>query len=205
MDGRAPDLMFLCAPGRIRTCDTRFRRAVLYPLSYEGGDLSETAPRPDTNGGGLQACCRQGHGGQTGQAWTTADSVAGRVRSASVFDHWCLGRGCCMSRRQSRLTCWPVRPRPTPSTRQGSPAGPTRATGAPAERSAFPSGAVGTLFQPANRPWNRSQAKIRAFVERAMANLKNWRLLRKLRCSTTRITALIRAVVTLHQARSAAG
>ncbi len=26
-----------CAPGRIRTCDTRFRRAVLYPLSYEGG------------------------------------------------------------------------------------------------------------------------------------------------------------------------
>ena len=27
----------MCAPGRIRTCDTRFRRAVLYPLSYEGG------------------------------------------------------------------------------------------------------------------------------------------------------------------------
>lgn len=25
------------APGKIRTCDTRFRRAVLYPLSYEGG------------------------------------------------------------------------------------------------------------------------------------------------------------------------
>ena len=25
------------APGRIRTCDTGFRRAVLYPLSYEGG------------------------------------------------------------------------------------------------------------------------------------------------------------------------
>jgi hypothetical protein len=24
------------APGRIRTCDTGFRRAVLYPLSYEG-------------------------------------------------------------------------------------------------------------------------------------------------------------------------
>ncbi len=26
----------VCALGRIRTCDTRFRRAVLYPLSYEG-------------------------------------------------------------------------------------------------------------------------------------------------------------------------
>ncbi len=24
------------APGMIRTCDTRFRRAVLYPLSYGG-------------------------------------------------------------------------------------------------------------------------------------------------------------------------
>lgn len=39
MGDRAPDLVFLCAPGRIRTCDTGFRRAVLYPLSYEGGDL----------------------------------------------------------------------------------------------------------------------------------------------------------------------
>jgi hypothetical protein len=25
-----------CAPGMIRTCDTRFRKPVLYPLSYEG-------------------------------------------------------------------------------------------------------------------------------------------------------------------------
>jgi hypothetical protein len=31
-------LVFSRAPGRIRTCDTRFRRAVLYPLSYEGGE-----------------------------------------------------------------------------------------------------------------------------------------------------------------------
>ncbi|MEA2509904.1 MAG: hypothetical protein QOG21_1986 [Actinomycetota bacterium] len=30
---RAP---FVRAPGRIRTCDTRFRKPVLYPLSYEG-------------------------------------------------------------------------------------------------------------------------------------------------------------------------
>jgi hypothetical protein len=27
---------FPSAPGRIRTCDTRFRKPVLYPLSYEG-------------------------------------------------------------------------------------------------------------------------------------------------------------------------
>ena len=45
---------------------------------------------------------------------------------------------------------------------------------------------------------NRSHAKIRALVEQAMATLKNWRLLRKLRCSTTRITALVQAVLTLH-------
>jgi hypothetical protein len=28
------------APGRIRTCDTRFRKPMLYPLSYEGKDHS---------------------------------------------------------------------------------------------------------------------------------------------------------------------
>ncbi|MGW7823624.1 IS5 family transposase [Streptomyces puniciscabiei] len=45
---------------------------------------------------------------------------------------------------------------------------------------------------------NRSHAKIRALVEQAVATLKSWRLLRKLRCSTTRITGLVQAVLTLH-------
>ncbi|MEO3852275.1 IS5 family transposase [Streptomyces sp. B8F3] len=45
---------------------------------------------------------------------------------------------------------------------------------------------------------NRSHAKIRAPVEQAIATLKTWRLLRKLRCSTTRITSLVQAVLTLH-------
>ncbi|MFD7923977.1 transposase family protein [Streptomyces sp. NPDC059740] len=49
---------------------------------------------------------------------------------------------------------------------------------------------------------NRSHAKIRALVEQAMATLKSWRLLRKLRCSTTRITSLVQAVLTLHLASS---
>lgn len=31
-----------------------------------------------------------------------------------------------------------------------------------------------------------------------MATLKSWRILRKLRCSTTRITCLVQAVLTLH-------
>jgi hypothetical protein len=49
---------------------------------------------------------------------------------------------------------------------------------------------------------NRSHAEIRALVEQAMATLKSWRLLRKLRCSTTRITSLVQAVLTLHLASS---
>jgi len=32
----ASDLDFLGALGMIRTCDTRFRKPMLYPLSYEG-------------------------------------------------------------------------------------------------------------------------------------------------------------------------
>ncbi len=38
------------ALGRIRTCDTGFRRAVLYPLSYEGGGrqrvVTQSGPAP---------------------------------------------------------------------------------------------------------------------------------------------------------------
>lgn len=33
-----------------------------------------------------------------------------------------------------------------------------------------------------------------------MATLKAWRLLRKLRCSTTRITGIVQAVLALHLA-----
>ncbi|GGQ37526.1 hypothetical protein GCM10010233_64450 [Streptomyces pseudogriseolus] len=45
---------------------------------------------------------------------------------------------------------------------------------------------------------NRSHAKIRTRVEQALATLKSWRFLRKLRCSITRITSLVEAVLTLH-------
>ncbi len=65
-------------------------------------------------------------------------------------------------------------------------------------------GAGGTIRVPYWERWetlsagqqavNRSDAKIRALIEQAMATLKTWRLLRKLRCSTTRITSLVQAV-----------
>lgn len=47
------------------------------------------------------------------------------------------------------------------------------------------------------RRHNRDHAKIRSLGERAIATLKCWRVLRKLRCSTTRITTVVRAIVTL--------
>ncbi|CAM5401687.1 IS5 family transposase [Streptomyces canus] len=73
-------------------------------------------------------------------------------------------------------------------------------------------GAGGTVRLPYRGRWdslsagqqavNRSHAKVRALVEQAIATLKSWRLLRKLRCSTTRITSLVQAVLTLHLASS---
>ncbi|MFJ1973988.1 transposase family protein [Streptomyces sp. NPDC087903] len=73
-------------------------------------------------------------------------------------------------------------------------------------------GAGGTVRTPNWGRWeilstgqqavNRSHARIRALVEQTIATLKCWRLLRKLRCSTTRITRLIQAVLTLHLASS---
>ncbi len=71
-------------------------------------------------------------------------------------------------------------------------------------------GAGGTVRLPCRGRWdslsegqqavNRSHARVRALVEQAIATLKSWRLLRKIRRSTTRITSLVQAVLTLHLA-----
>ncbi|GHA14837.1 hypothetical protein GCM10010389_61960 [Streptomyces echinoruber] len=73
-------------------------------------------------------------------------------------------------------------------------------------------GAGGTVRVPCWGRWealsagqqavNRSHAKNLALVEQAVATLKSWRLLRKLRCSTTRITSVVQAVLCLHLASS---
>ncbi|MFE0774222.1 transposase family protein [Streptomyces sp. NPDC058861] len=42
--------------------------------------------------------------------------------------------------------------------------------------------------------------QVRCVGEQAMATLKGWRLLRKLRCSTNRITNIVKAVLVLHHA-----
>lgn len=50
------------------------------------------------------------------------------------------------------------------------------------------------------RRHNRAQSKIRCLGEQAMATLKGWRLRRKLRCSTNRITDVVKTVLVLHDA-----
>ncbi|WP_053666576.1 IS5/IS1182 family transposase [Streptomyces sp. MMG1121] len=47
---------------------------------------------------------------------------------------------------------------------------------------------------------NITHGKIRCLGERAMAAIKGWRPLRKLRCSTNRITDVMKAVLVLHHA-----
>ncbi|RNL82136.1 hypothetical protein EFW17_20480 [Halostreptopolyspora alba] len=73
-------------------------------------------------------------------------------------------------------------------------------------------GAGGTVMVPfrgswenlsaGQRPLNRSHAKIRALGEQAVATLKHWRLLDKLRCSPAWTTVLVRAILTLHLTNS---
>ncbi|WP_129287427.1 transposase family protein [Streptomyces sp. GZWMJZ-114] len=50
------------------------------------------------------------------------------------------------------------------------------------------------------RRHNTSHAKIRCVGEQAMAVLKGWRLLRRLRCCPDRITDIVKAVLALHHA-----
>ncbi|MGW4725386.1 transposase family protein [Streptomyces sp. NPDC004291] len=50
------------------------------------------------------------------------------------------------------------------------------------------------------RRHNTTHAKIRCLGKQTIATLKGRRLLRKLRCSTTRITAIVQAVLVLHHA-----
>jgi DDE superfamily endonuclease len=46
---------------------------------------------------------------------------------------------------------------------------------------------------------NKAHARIRARGERAVATLKTWKLLAKLRCSPSRTTMIVQAILTLHQ------
>jgi hypothetical protein len=47
---------------------------------------------------------------------------------------------------------------------------------------------------------NRSHARIRAIGERAIATRKGWKILAKLRCCPRRATAIVQAILVLHQA-----
>ncbi|MFJ5303422.1 transposase family protein [Streptomyces sp. NPDC088350] len=56
----------------------------------------------------------------------------------------------------------------------------------------------GSRLKRWKRRHNTTHAKMRCLGERAIATLKGWRLLRKLRCSTNRITNVAKAVLVLH-------
>ncbi|NGM15879.1 transposase family protein [Verrucosispora sioxanthis] len=49
---------------------------------------------------------------------------------------------------------------------------------------------------------NRHHAKIRAVGERAVATLKDWKILAKLRCCPRRATAIVQAILALHHIRT---
>ncbi len=49
------------------------------------------------------------------------------------------------------------------------------------------------------RLFNRHHAQVRAVGERGAATLKQWHILRKARCSPSRLTAFVQAILTLHQ------
>jgi hypothetical protein len=90
------------------------------------------------------------------------------------------------------------RPHPTasstPSPHPPSRPWPTRATKAPAPRSACRS----TAFAYPAREVNSAHAEVRAIGERAISTLKTWRLPTKPRRCPQLATALVAAILTLH-------
>ncbi len=52
-------------------------------------------------------------------------------------------------------------------------------------------------LSPGQKAVNRSHARIRAMGERAVATLKTWKVLSKLRCCPHRATAIVQAILTL--------
>ncbi len=67
-------------------------------------------------------------------------------------------------------------------------------------------GAIGTPYKRDKRRklgkrkklFNRHHAKVRALGEQGAATLKHWHILRKARCSPSRLTAIVQAILTLH-------
>lgn len=67
-------------------------------------------------------------------------------------------------------------------------------------------GAIGTPYRRRKdrklgrrkKLFNRYHTKVRALGERGAATLKSWHILRRARCSPSRMTAIIQAILTLH-------
>ncbi|SPD88844.1 protein of unknown function [Micropruina glycogenica] len=55
------DLLLCGGPSKIRTCDTRFRKPLLYPLSYGAGRPGQAQHRGRAGGLAHRPLCRRGH------------------------------------------------------------------------------------------------------------------------------------------------
>ncbi|MGW2584872.1 transposase family protein [Streptomyces virginiae] len=55
----------------------------------------------------------------------------------------------------------------------------------------------GKDLTPEQRSVNRAHSRLRRPVERAIARIKTWRILRKARISPTNLTSIARAILTL--------
>ncbi|WP_324605403.1 transposase family protein, partial [Streptomyces sp. NRRL F-2664] len=54
---------------------------------------------------------------------------------------------------------------------------------------------------PRQKRVNRARSRLRWPVERAIASIKTWRILRKARCHPTRLTSTTKAILTLETHR----
>jgi hypothetical protein len=90
----------LCALGQIRTADTRFRRAVLYPLSYEGGGNTRT----------VKSTHPQVAVGWLGRSGAVVDEATGRLGDALRAQRrcrWAL-RACLRAAVVLWVLFWPL-------------------------------------------------------------------------------------------------
>ncbi|MEU9057175.1 transposase family protein [Streptomyces sp. NPDC048384] len=60
---------------------------------------------------------------------------------------------------------------------------------------------LGTDLTLKHRCVNRAHSRLRRPVERAIARIKTWRILRKIRCSPSNLTSIARAILTLETHR----
>lgn len=121
---------------------------------------------------------------ESGSAWQAIADAAGRLLAASPTIPGArhdMGAAGGYVPRDAEVKCW------ADKAYQGA-GGTTRAP------------VRGRRLKLRQRRHNSTHAGIRCLGEQAMAALKGWRLPRKLRCSTNRVTAIVKTIPALRHA-----